>query len=77
MNRQGIMVDLSHASEESFFDAMRVSELPIVCSHSNCKSLCDVPRNLSDEQLRALAKSGGVAQTTLYHGFLRQMARLP
>ena len=72
MNRQGIMVDLSHASEESFFDAMRVSELPIVCSHSNCKSLCDVPRNLSDEQLRALAKSGGVAQTTLYHGFLRQ-----
>ena len=72
MNRQGVMVDLSHASEESFFDAMRVSELPIVCSHSNCKSLCDVPRNLSDEQLRALAKSGGVAQTTLYHGFLRQ-----
>lgn len=72
MNRQGVMVDLSHASEESFYDAIRVSDLPIVCSHSNCKSLCDVPRNLSDEQLRALAKSGGVAQTTLYHGFLRQ-----
>ena len=72
MNRQGVMVDLSHASEESFYDAIRMSDLPIVCSHSNCKSLCDVPRNLSDEQLRALAKSGGVAQTTLYHGFLRQ-----
>lgn len=72
MNRQGVMVDLSHASERSFFDAMQVSELPIVCSHSNCKALCDVPRNLTDEQLRALAQCGGVAQTTLYHGFLRQ-----
>lgn len=72
MNHLGIMVDLSHASEESFYDAMRVSETPIVCSHSNCKSLCDVPRNLSDDQLRALAKCGGVAQITLYHGFLRR-----
>ena len=72
MNRLGIMVDLSHGGEKSFFDAMEISNTPIVCSHSNCKALCDVPRNLTDDQLRALAKCGGVAQTTLYGGFLRK-----
>lgn len=72
MNRTGMLVDLSHASEKSFFDALAVSRMPIVCSHSSCKSLCDVPRNLSDEQLKALSHSGGVAQVTLYNGFLRR-----
>lgn len=71
MNRCGIMVDLSHAGEKSFYDALSISSKPIVCSHSNCKALCDVPRNLTDDQLRALAKHGGVAHITLYHGFLR------
>ena len=71
MNRLGIMVDLSHGGEQSFYDALDISLKPIVCSHSNCKALCDVPRNLTDDQLRALAKKGGVAHTTLYHGFLR------
>lgn len=71
MNRCGIMVDLSHAGEKSFYDALSISSKPIVCSHSNCKALCDVPRNLIDDQLRALAKHGGVAHITLYHGFLR------
>lgn len=71
MNRCGIMVDLSHAGEKSFYDALSISNKPIVCSHSNCKALCDVPRNLTDDQLRALAKHGGVAHITLYHGFLR------
>ena len=71
MNRQGIMVDLSHAAEKSFYDALDISTKPIVCSHSNCKALCDVPRNLTDDQLRALAAKGGVAHVTLYHGFLR------
>lgn len=71
MNRCGIMVDLSHAGEKSFYDALSISSKPIVCSHSNCKVLCDVPRNLTDDQLRALAKHGGVAHITLYHGFLR------
>ena len=71
MNRQGIMVDLSHASEKSFYDAIEMSATPIVCSHSSVRALCDHPRNLTDDQMRALAKSGGVAQTTLYHGFLR------
>ena len=72
MNRYGIMVDLSHGGEKSFYDALEISQTPIVCSHSNCKALCDVPRNLTDDQLRALAAKGGVAHTTLYHGFLRK-----
>lgn len=72
MNRLGMMVDLSHGAETSFFDALSISQTPIVCSHSNCKALCDVPRNLTDAQLKALAQAGGVAQITLYHGFLRK-----
>ena len=71
MNRLGLMVDLSHAGEKSFYDALEISETPIVCSHSNCKALCDVPRNLTDDQLVALSRKGGVAQITLYNGFLR------
>ncbi|MDD6016008.1 MAG: gamma-glutamyl-gamma-aminobutyrate hydrolase family protein [Prevotellaceae bacterium] len=72
MNRVGMMVDLSHAGEESFYDALQISKTPIVCSHSSARALCDHPRNLTDEQMRALAKTGGVAQVTLYHGFLKK-----
>ena len=71
MNRLGIMVDLSHASERSFYDALDISTTPIVCSHSSARALCDHPRNLTDDQLRALAAKGGVAQVTFYNGFLR------
>ena len=70
MNRLGILVDVSHASEKSFWDALDLSCKPIVCSHSSCRALCDHPRNLTDEQMRALAAKGGVMQVTLYHGFL-------
>lgn len=72
MNRLGVMIDLSHAAESTFYDAIEASLKPCVCSHSNCKSLCDVPRNLTDDQLRAIAQRGGVVQTTLYAGFLRR-----
>ena len=71
MNRRGVMVDLSHASEKSFYDAIDISRLPVVCSHSSSRALCDHPRNLTDDQMRALAARGGVAQVTFYHGFLR------
>ena len=71
MNKLGIMVDLSHASEKSFYDALEISQQPIVCSHSSCRALCDHPRNLTDDQMRALAKKGGIMQITLYTGFLR------
>ena len=72
MNRLGIMVDMSHAGEKSFYDALDISSQPIVCSHSNCRALCDHPRNLTDDQLRRLAAKGGVAHTTFYHGFLQK-----
>ena len=75
MNRLGLMVDLSHASEKSFYDALDVSSQPIVCSHSSCRALCDHPRNLTDDQMRALAAKGGVCQITLYPGFLRTDGR--
>ena len=71
MNRLGILVDMSHAGEKSFYDALDISSVPIVCSHSSCRALCDHPRNLTDDQLRALAAKGGVAQITIYPGFLR------
>jgi len=70
MNRLGVMVDLSHASEKSFYDALEISQTPIVCSHSSCRALCDHPRNLTDEQMQRLAARGGVMQVTLYNGFL-------
>ena len=50
---------------------MDISATPIVCSHSSCRALCDHPRNLTDEQMKALAAKGGVCQITIYHGFLR------
>ena len=70
MNRLGIMVDLSHAAEKSFYDALDISSEPIACSHSSCRALCDHPRNLTDAQMRALAAKGGVMQVTMYNGFL-------
>ena len=72
MNRVGMMVDLSHAAESSFYQAIEASRTPIVCSHSSARALCDHPRNLTDDQLRALAASRGVAQVCLYDGFLRK-----
>ena len=72
INRLGIMVDMSHAGEKSFYDALEISEKPIVCSHSNSRILCDHPRNLTDDQLRAIAAKGGVVHTTFYHGFLQK-----
>ena len=74
MNRLGILVDMSHAGEKSFYDALDISTMPIVCSHSSARALCDHPRNLTDDQMRALSAKGGVAQTTIYHGFLRSNA---
>lgn len=72
MNRVGMMVDVSHAGEQSFYDALEISSKPIVASHSSARALCDHPRNLTDEQLKALAAKGGVAQVCLYSGFLRK-----
>ena len=72
MNRIGMMVDLSHASEETFYDTVALSSQPIICSHSSSRVLCNSPRNLTDDQLRTIAARNGVAQATFYHGFLRE-----
>lgn len=72
MNRVGMMIDISHAGEQTFYDALDISTQPIVASHSSSRALCNHPRNLTDEQLRALAAKGGVAQVTLYNGFLKE-----
>lgn len=72
MNRVGMMVDVSHASERSFYDALALSKVPIVCSHSSCRALCNHPRNLTDSQMRSLAQMGGVMQVCIYDGFLRR-----
>lgn len=70
LNRRGVMVDLSHASEKSFYDALECSRAPIIASHSSSRALCDHPRNLSDDQIKALAAKGGMAGICLYSGFL-------
>ncbi len=72
MNRLGILVDVSHASEKTFYDVLETSSVPIVASHSSARALCDHPRNLTDDQLRAIAARGGVVQVCLYNGFLRE-----
>lgn len=72
MNRVGMMIDLSHASEKTFYDVLECSNVPVICSHSSSRLLCDHPRNLTDNQMRALAAKGGVAQVCLYSGFLKK-----
>ena len=72
MNRVGMLIDLSHAGEKTFYDVLNCSSVPVVCTHSCCRALCDHPRNLTDAQLQALAEKGGVVQITFYKGFLRE-----
>jgi microsomal dipeptidase-like Zn-dependent dipeptidase len=71
MNRLGMMVDISHTSEKTSFDALEVSHCPIIASHSSAKALCPHPRNVSDRLMRAIARRGGVVQVCIYPWFLR------
>jgi membrane dipeptidase len=71
MNRLGMMVDLSHASAKSFWDAIAISKAPIIESHSGCKAISPSDRNLDDDQLKALAKNGGVIQIVALAGYLK------
>lgn len=70
MNRLGIIVDISHVSDDSFYDALKYSKTPIVATHSCCRALCNHPRNLSDQMIKDLAKGGGVIQINFYPAFL-------
>ena len=72
MNKVGMMIDISHVSESTFWDVMKLSKDPVFASHSSVKALCNSDRNLTDEQLRALAKNGGVIQICIYGGYLNK-----
>jgi membrane dipeptidase len=72
MNRLGMMVDVSHMSDEAFYDVINVSKAPVIASHSSCRALCESPRNLDDEMLLALKKNGGVIQICILSDYLRQ-----
>jgi membrane dipeptidase len=71
MNRLGIMIDVSHASKESMMQTAALSKAPIIASHSAIRALCDVSRNMDDEQLQALKKTGGVIQVVAYGSFIK------
>lgn len=70
MNKMGMVIDVSHANEKTFWDICEVSSSPIIASHSNCRELCDVPRNLYDEQLKAIAETNGVVGLNAYSEFI-------
>ncbi|MDR3309164.1 MAG: membrane dipeptidase [Tannerella sp.] len=70
MNRIGMMVDVSHVSDKAFYDVIRLSSMPVIASHSSARALCGHARNLTDEQLRALARNGGVAQICILDEFI-------
>jgi membrane dipeptidase len=76
-NRLGMIVDISHASDKAFFDVLAVTEAPIIASHSSCRAVCDNPRNLTDDQLRALAKNGGVIQICFLGAYVKAVPPSP
>ncbi len=70
MNRLGMMVDISHVGDETFQDVIEVTQAPVIASHSSCRALTNVPRNMTDDMLKALAKNGGVIMINFYNGFI-------
>lgn len=75
MNEKGMIIDVSHLSDGGFFDCIKYSKYPVIASHSNARSLCRHPRNLSDEMLRALGNNGGIAGLNFYSAFLTESGR--
>jgi membrane dipeptidase len=75
MNRLGVMVDISHVSDKTFYDALSVSKAPLLASHSSCRAICDAPRNMTDQMMKDLAAKGGVIQINYHVGFLSQEFR--
>ncbi len=81
MNRLGMMVDVSHVSDRTFYRTLNISRAPVIASHSSARALCDAPRNMSDDMLRAIARyggpdsKGGVVMVNFYSGFLSQAYR--
>ena len=75
MNRLGVIVDISHVSDKTFYDALEVSKAPLFASHSSCRAICDAPRNMTDQMMKDLAAKGGVVQINYHVGFLSQEFR--
>ena len=75
MNRLGMLVDISHVSDSTFYDVLATSAAPVIASHSSARAINDVPRNLSDDQLRAIARNGGVVNINFYSRFVDPVYR--
>jgi membrane dipeptidase len=71
MNRLGMMVDVSHISDKSFYDVIKISKAPVIASHSSCRSLCSSPRNLTDDMLLSLKSNGGVIQICILSNYIK------
>lgn len=72
MNRIGMIIDVSHISDNSFYDVLEITKAPVIASHSSCRALCESPRNLNDEMLLALKQNGGVIQICILSDYLKQ-----
>src|SRR5213075_2443338 len=75
MNRLGMMVDISHVSDKTFWDTIAVTKAPLIASHSSARALSNHPRNMTDEMLQAVAKNGGVVQVNFYNAFIDENYR--
>jgi membrane dipeptidase len=75
MNRLGMMIDISHVADKTFWDTIATTKAPVIASHSSARALVDAPRNMTDDMLRAVAKNGGVVQVNFYSGFVDQNYR--
>jgi membrane dipeptidase len=71
MNRLGMMIDISHISDKSFYDVLKITKAPVIASHSSCRALCGSPRNLTDDMLLALKENGGVIQICILGNYLK------
>ena len=75
MNRLGMMVDISHVSDKTFYDALEISKAPLIASHSSCRAICNAARNMTDQMIKDLAAKGGVIQINYHVSFLSQEFR--
>ncbi|MBV8436018.1 MAG: dipeptidase [Silvibacterium sp.] len=75
MNRLGMMVDISHVADDTFWAAIKTTKAPVIASHSSARAICNAPRNMTDDMLRAVAKNGGVVQVNYYSAFISQAYR--
>jgi membrane dipeptidase len=76
LNRLGVMVDISHVADKTFYDALSITTAPVIASHSSCRAIANHPRNMTDDMLRALAKNGGVVMINYHAGFLSEEFRV-